>query len=702
MDESRHSANAQYPQPVYLLPAAPLHEGAPTLRVYLLGGFTITLGERSLDASAWRLRKAQSLVKLLVLAPGHRLHRERVLDLLWPDLELEAAANNLHYTMHSARTTLASLLEPPTPTILPSCSHPRPRTGTLLRLRQQIVALESPTPLWVDADAFDDAAASARLGTDPLRYEAAINLYGGDLLPDDRYEDWAANRREALGANYQALLLAVAQLYVSQDNPTAAIDAFHRVLASEPAHEEAHIRLMRLYALTGQRHHAMRQYERLREALRRELEMLPCQESRSLYDDILAGRLIPESSVTMERPAPSEMRIALGQSLAAATPDTPDDSTQVAPGAAANPTLKAASALVGRQDVLAQLRDVWAAAATEPQALLIVGEAGIGKSRIAEEALAWAAGRHHRDGKPIIKTALARCYLAEGELPFGVVTTWLRSRSLWPGALALDEVWQVEVARVVPEMLIERPSLRLPPPLPERMQRQRLFDAFARAVTQSGHPLLLVIDDLQWCERETLEWLRYLLRQTVRAPLLVLGTVRAEEVTPDHPLVDWTTDLRRVGQFTEIALGPLDVTETTALGAQVVGQALDATQAERLYAETEGSPLFVVESLRAGLLNKSIVPATADRTVGTDSGSLPLTLQTVMTRRLRQLSPRARPVRTRRCRGKGVQRRSADRGQPYWRVHRGVDHPGAGRIAATSHRARAGGGRLRLQPRQAA
>jgi hypothetical protein len=179
------------------------------------------------------------------------------------------------------------------------------------------------------------------------------------------------------------------------------------------------------------------------------------------------------------------------------------------------------------------------------------------------------------------------------------------------------------------------------------MQRQRLFDAFARAVTQIDSPLLLVIDDLQWCERETLEWLCYLLRQTMRAPLLVLGTVRAEEVTSDHLLVDWMTDLRHTGQLTEIALGPLDVTETTALGAQVVGQALDATQAERLYAETEGSPLFVVESLRAGLLNKPIVPATADRIdriAENDTRPLPLTLQTVMRRRLRQLSSDARDL----------------------------------------------------------
>ena len=105
-----------------------------------------------------------------------------------------------------------------------------------------------------------------------------------------------------------------------------------------------------------------------------------------------------------------------------------------------------------------------------------------------------------------------------------------------------------------------------------------------------------------------------------------------------------TADLRHAEQLTEIALGPLDITETAALGAQVVGQALDTTQAERLYAETEGSPLFVVESLQAGLLNKAIVPATADRIAENDTRPLPLTLQTVMIRRLRQLSPDARDL----------------------------------------------------------
>ncbi|HET8852639.1 MAG TPA: hypothetical protein VFN02_08930, partial [Ktedonobacteraceae bacterium] len=84
MDESQHSANTQRTQPLHLLPD-PLQGGADAvLRACLLGGFTISLGDRSLTPSAWRLRKAQNLVKLLLLAPGHRLHRERVLDLLWP------------------------------------------------------------------------------------------------------------------------------------------------------------------------------------------------------------------------------------------------------------------------------------------------------------------------------------------------------------------------------------------------------------------------------------------------------------------------------------------------------------------------------------------------------------------------------------------------------------------------------------------
>ncbi len=84
---------------------APEHPAAsaPTLRIQLLGGFHVAIGSRSIEDRAWRLRKARSLIKLLALAPGHRLHREQVTDQFWPELEPDAAVNNLHYTLHVAR-----------------------------------------------------------------------------------------------------------------------------------------------------------------------------------------------------------------------------------------------------------------------------------------------------------------------------------------------------------------------------------------------------------------------------------------------------------------------------------------------------------------------------------------------------------------------------------------------------------------------
>lgn len=621
MDQSRQGESAI--PPLHLLPVAV--DADAVVRVHLLGGFTITLGERSIDASAWHLRKAQSMVKLLALAPGHRLHRDRVLELFWPDLDVEAAANNLHYIMHSARNTLGRLWE-----VAPSSSSGhRGRSTTSLHLRQQILALDFQLPLWVDVEAFEADTAAARHGTDTELYENAIALYRGDLLPDDLYEDWASHRREELRTTYLALLLAVAQLYVSQGNHTAAIEAYQRALAADAAHEEAHRQVMRLYALSGQRHQALRQFVRMREALQRELEMPPSAESRGLYDDILAGRLTPEPVPPRERLAGVDSATKQAPPLRAPDPTPPTTASE-------------SHALVGRKDVLARLRDVWTAAATRPQALLIMGEAGIGKSRVAEEALAWAAHHSQTDGQPIA-TATAYCYSAEGELPFKAAVTWLRSSALWPGVLTLDEVWQGEVSRVIPELSVEIPHLQSPAPLPEDLQRLRLFDALVRAVHQSGRPLLLVIDDLQWCERETLEWLRYLLRQPTRAPMLVLGTARAEEVTYDHPLLELIADLQHSQQVAEIKLGPLNAAETATLAAEVVGSELSMAQAERLYAETEGHPLFIVELVRARLLDRLPQPASGAMATTSDAAT-PLKMQAVLDRRLGQLSPGAREL----------------------------------------------------------
>jgi predicted ATPase len=195
---------------------------------------------------------------------------------------------------------------------------------------------------------------------------------------------------------------------------------------------------------------------------------------------------------------------------------------------------------------------------------------------------------------------MTRSYAAEGELSLAPVTDWLRAGALRPHLAALDSVWLSEVARILPELLMELPDLPPFEPITEYGQRRRFFEALARAVLAAPQPLLLLIDDLQWCDHETLEWLHYLLRCDPQARMLVVGVARAEEVLPPHPLHTLLLHLRGTIRVTELNLQPLDAAETAKLAAQLARRELDIDLAMRLYRETEGNPLFVVETMRAG------------------------------------------------------------------------------------------------------
>jgi predicted ATPase len=204
----------------------------------------------------------------------------------------------------------------------------------------------------------------------------------------------------------------------------------------------------------------------------------------------------------------------------------------------------------------------------------------------------------------------------------------------------IEPIWLTEVARLVPDVLTERPNLPRPGPLTEHWQRRRLFEALARAILAGDRPLLLLIDDLQWCDRDAREWLHFLLRYETRARLLVVGTVRAEEAGAD--LAALLDDVRRSDQLTEIALEPLGLADAAVLAGHMAGQPLSASAAADLYAETEGNPLFVVESVRAGLV----------REVGGHGGTdeiaaptrLPPGVQAVISHRLNQITPAAREL----------------------------------------------------------
>ena len=174
-----------------------------TLHVALLGGFSVRVGSRAVPGS-WRLRKSKTLVKLLALAGGHRAHRDVLAGVLWPGLDPAAAANNLHQALHAARRALASDRSP---------------SADALCLRDDIVILWPDGDLIVDADVFAAAAQRALRSGSVEDYGAALKLYAGELLPEDRYADWAAPHRERLAALHEALAAGQARALLERRSP---------------------------------------------------------------------------------------------------------------------------------------------------------------------------------------------------------------------------------------------------------------------------------------------------------------------------------------------------------------------------------------------------------------------------------------------------------------------------------------------------
>jgi predicted ATPase len=271
--------------------------------------------------------------------------------------------------------------------------------------------------------------------------------------------------------------------------------------------------------------------------------------------------------------------------------------------------------------------------------VLVTGEAGVGKSRLVEEFLLWAIQQG-------AVTAKARSYAAEGQLSLAPVTEWLRSEGLRAPLRQLDAVWLSEVARILPELFAEQPELPHYESVTEYGQRQRFFEALARAILLVPQPLLLLLDDLQWCDQETLAWLHFLLRFDPKARLLVVGCAREEELLPSHPLRSLLLHLRNTLRATEIPLEPLDAAETAKLASQVAKRELDLDEALRLFQETGGYPLFVVEMVRADLGRVSVSPPEAERLSRQPpldtARTLPPRVHAVLVSRLLQLSASAR------------------------------------------------------------
>jgi predicted ATPase/DNA-binding SARP family transcriptional activator len=332
--------------------------GDDVLGISLLGAFSITVGGHVIPDDAWRLRKAKTLIKLLALAPGCRLHADRAIELLWAGREEASARNNLHQAIFAARRALDSAG-------LEGRNH--------LELREDVIALCPEDPVRIDVVAFEEAAASAREGRDPAAYRDALDSYDGELLPEDRYEEWTESRRDAVHELRLALGIELAELQ-APEHPAVAIDRLRSVLVDAPLHEPAHRALMRLYVEGGRRQEALAQFQELKRGLRREFEDEPDEVTRRLYREILT-RGAGEAKADGEG-EPASPPTAAAVRAPAESPDNP------------NNLPRQLTSFIGRERELAEA----AALLRNSRLLTLTGAGGCGKTRLALELAGQRAG----------------------------------------------------------------------------------------------------------------------------------------------------------------------------------------------------------------------------------------------------------------------------------------------------------------------
>ncbi len=554
------------------------------LKVQLLGEFSLGLGESPIEAlESNRLRQ---LLGYLLLNRGKTLQRARVAYLFWPDSTEKQALTNLRGLLHEFRKALPDL-------------------ESFLVATARTLHWSEDANTVVDVEEFEEAFALALRAQEGgnralaiRHFEAAASAYAGDFLPDV-YADWAQEARDGLREKLLKALESLVALYEEARNYTEAIRCALALRGSEPTREQTHVALMRLYSLNGDRSKALQAYRDCETILRKELDVSTSERTNELYRKLLADEPLVEKSKAVA-------------------------------GAGSEPELP----LQGRQAEWSELKSAWAGALSgQAQLIVLIGEAGIGKSRLAEELYVSLA----RQG---VATCRTRSYAAEGRLAYAPVCQWLRSPVLYPVLSDLEPVWLAEIARVMPELKAKFPDLPKSSMEQGHSQRHLLFEALSRAILAKDEPVMLLLDDMQWTDQESLEWLRFLLRFAPNGKLLITGTIREEELAHDHPLRPMMRELSRDGQLSEIHLGPISEEDAALIAAGVAGRDLSLREAARLYETTEGNPLFVVESVRAGLRNRD--ENSLDSFEGLEiSQTLPRKVHAVFTTRLAQLSPAA-------------------------------------------------------------
>jgi DNA-binding SARP family transcriptional activator len=560
------------------------------LSLTLLGGF-VARGADDQPVLIVR-RKAAALLAYLASNSGQEHPRDKLAALLWPETSDASARQSLRQALTSLRRALPS---------------------GVVRMKELTLALD-PEAVNVDVVAFERLVAD---GT-PTALEQAATLYGGDFLAgldvnEPPFEEWLQSERERLR---ELALEALARLLAAQrqtNDLVAALQTALRLLALDPLQEVVHRTVMRLQAAQGRRDAALRQYQTCVDVLQRELGVEPEPETKQLYREILRQRGRP-SSVRDEPSAADRPASATRRTLAFRSADT------VGP-------------IIGREADLVRLgRALDEAREGGGRLIVVLGEAGIGKSRLLAEFAATAVERGAR-------VLLGQSYESTSILPFSPWVDALRRDGIVAEVArsGLDAAWRRELTRLFPELGEGGWELATSPE-----DATRLFESVARLLERlaAEWPVVIVLEDVHWADGMSVRLLASLARRAATGPLLLLASARDDELGEAAILKDVLRELDAAGRLDRLVLTSLSRRETAELVRSLARTGTDpdtiAPLTDRLWAASHGNPFMVVETM-AALEQGSTLARTS-------ALPLPERVREVVARRFERLSERARSL----------------------------------------------------------
>src|SRR5438132_2797163 len=486
------------------------------LHLSLLGTPVVKHGEHTLTFST---RKALALLVYLAVEGG--MHPRKTLsESFWPELDAEHGRAALRATLLELRKLLER-------------SH-GPGERAHLLVERETLGFDQGSPLMLDLRLVESASKQVGRGVEPLegqghgellaQLEQATHLARGPFLASftlrdsQFFDDWTRQHREYWHLRVHQLFDALSMSYERAGDGERAIETVTRWLSFDPLNEEGYRRLMRLRFSQGDRVGALRTYANGRAVLADELQVEPEPETVAL-----AKRIRHAAPV-----CPAQLRSLLPPH---ASPGQPPANLLDGP-------------LLGRAAEFGTLIECYQRAyAGQPEVVLIQGEAGIGKTRLATEFVGWAQAQ----GADVL---VGRALQTGGQLPYQPLIDVLRrqlEQEHAPDDL-LSDVWLAELSRLLPELRDRYPDLPVPP-TDEALGYNRLFEATARLVQiwAARRPLVLLLDDMQWADTATLDLLLYLARSLAEqpAPVLLLLNLRTEADPLPEAQSTWVMALKR-------------------------------------------------------------------------------------------------------------------------------------------------------------